>query len=94
LLNGKGFFLTRRGCNCRSGKGQFSKHDLGVIPMQLLDMTNLYDVDLSFNNLAVVPRQIARLSKLRVLNLKDNLLNNVPIELSHCQVYMCIVYWN
>ena len=53
--------------------------------LQLLDMTNLFDVDLSFNGLAVIPRQISHLTKLRVLNVKDNLLNNVPIELSYCE---------
>jgi len=77
-------FLAALNAACRTGVARFNGHDLGTVPLQLLEVRHLHDVDLSANGLSLIPRQISNLAKLRVLNLKDNLLNNVPVELSLC----------
>ena len=78
-------FLTALNLAIQSGKATFRGHNLGSIPMQLLEVTHLHEVDLAFNSLSgSIPRYISMLTNLQVLNLADNALTNVPIELSHC----------
>jgi len=77
-------FLAALNSAVHSGRAKLSGHNLGAVPLQLLQVTTLREVDLSFNGLTLIPRQISYLTQLKVLNVKDNLLNNVPIELSLC----------
>ena len=77
-------FLAALSAGCRTGVARFAGHDLGAVPLQLLEVRHLHDVDFSVNGLTLIPRQISHLTQLKVLNLKDNLLHNIPIELSLC----------
>lgn len=58
-----------------------SRHKLDSFPTQILDFTNLRELDLSKNRLKIIPPQIGGLSNLEVLNLDRNRLESLPEEI-------------
>lgn len=53
------------------------------MPINLGDLTNLVELNLSFNQLVKVPDDLTCLKELKRLNLSENLIENMPNEFGH-----------
>lgn len=57
----------------------------GSLQAEVRHLSNLIELDLSYNSFTGVPAEVGQLSKLQVLNLSHNTLTGLPLELGNLQ---------
>lgn len=79
-LNNKGFYLKKSEPN-QFMDVIFEHQEIKQIPPEIFFFTNIFSLNLSYNNIRIIPKQISELKNLNYLNLCNNRIKNLPLEL-------------